>query len=465
MEIGKISQDIPNKSDVCIIGLGPAGLGATFTLLNADLELDVVCIDAGDIIENRKCIMLDGGQCDKKEPCSMISGIGGAFLMGGRKFSNLPAGSSLINILQSESLAQEKMNRALNILSNYISLHSPKTKKEEMDNIRKEFAKDGFDFRYYDSFLSSSMGLRTGFKEILEEISQAGISILPNTYLIDLKIKDDHFIINLKKNQKKYHLMTKYLILGVGRMGEDVIRELWKKEGLNGETNNLEVGVRLEFPTEIIPEIDRFHNDLKLLYKNLRSFCVCKNGKIAPYYKDGIICLDGYNDTENESGYTNFAINLRLTPSPQNEEYYLTIKKNIQEISKGLPIIQILPHYIQNTARTKENEDILTTMPTAIKGNINDIYPEPISNELKNGIIKFVDVLFKKKDWDKIAILAPSLEYTYPKFCINTDFSIKPRLYLIGDCTGHFRGGLQAFCSGIISAESIISNIRGKKDD
>ena len=81
---------------------------------------------------------------------------------------------------------------------------------------------------------------------------------------------------------------------------------------------------------------------------------------------------------------------------------------NIQEISKGLPIIQILPHYMQNIAGLKENKVIPTTMPTAIKGNINDIYPDPISTELRNGVIKFVEVLFEKQDWDKIAVLVSS---------------------------------------------------------
>lgn len=465
MEHRKLSENIPNLTDICIIGLGPAGLGAALALIKADLKLNIVCIDAGDIIENRTCNILDGGQCDKKYPCSMVSGIGGAFLLGGHKFSTLPAGSSLIKILHSESLAQEKMKQAFDLLSNYIYLHPPKVKNEHMDNITKEFAKNGFEFRYYDSFLSSSIGLRTGFEEILEDMSQAGISTFPNTYLKDLKIKNDHFSINLKRDNQNYHLKTKYLILGMGRWGEDVIRKLWEEEGLNGETNHLEVGVRLEFPTEIIPDIDRLHNDLKLLYKNLRSFCVCKNGRLAPYYKDGIISLDGYSDSEVRSDYTNFAINLRLTPSPLNEEYYRIIKRKIQEISKGLPIIQILPHYMQNIAGLKENKDIPTTMQTAIKGNINEIYPDPISTELRNGVIKFVEVLFEKQDWDKIAVLAPSLEYTWPKFCINPDFSIKPHLYLIGDCTGQFRGGLQAFCSGIISAESIISEERGRKDE
>lgn len=458
-------EDIPNQSDVCIIGLGPAGLGAALTLMKADLKLNVVCIDAGDIIENRTCNILDGGQCDEKYPCSMVSGIGGAFLLGGHKFSTLPAGSSLIKILHSEAVAQEKMKEAFDVLSNYISLHHPKVNNEDMDTITKEFAKKGFEFRYYDSFLSSSIGLRTGFDKILEDMSQAGISILPNTCLTDLRIKNDHFSINLNKSNKNYNLKTKYLILGMGRWGEDVIRKLWEEEGLNGETNNLEVGVRLEFPTEIIPEIDRLHNDLKLLYKNLRSFCVCKDGRIAPYYKDGIISLDGFSDSEVKSGYTNLAINLRLTSSQLNEEYYRTIKNNILKISKGLPIIQILPYYMQNIAGLNENKDISTTMPIAITGNINEIYPDPISTELRNGVIKFVDVLFEKQDWDKIAVLAPSLEYTWPKFCINPDFSIKPQLYLIGDCTGQFRGGLQAFCSGLISAESIISEVRGKKDE
>ena len=53
-------------------------------------------------------------------------------------------------------------------------------------------------------------------------------------------------------------------------------------------------------------------------------------------------------------------------------------------------------------------------------------------------------------------IFAPEVDYNGLSFPVNSDFSIIPRLYLIGDCTGRFRGILQAFCSGSICAESII---------
>lgn len=45
---------------VCVIGLGPAGLGAIHELSNSNLARETLCLDSGLAAENRRCQIING---------------------------------------------------------------------------------------------------------------------------------------------------------------------------------------------------------------------------------------------------------------------------------------------------------------------------------------------------------------------------------------------------------------------
>ena len=83
-----------NTFDVCIVGLGPAGLGVALRLA-ATPNIRMLCVDSGPGVENRYCSLLEDGPCRWARPCEMISGLGGAALLSGGKLSLYPAGRSM----------------------------------------------------------------------------------------------------------------------------------------------------------------------------------------------------------------------------------------------------------------------------------------------------------------------------------------------------------------------------------
>jgi len=82
-----------------------------------------------------------------------------------------------------------------------------------------------------------------------------------------------------------------------------------------------------------------------------------------------------------------------------------------------------------------------------------------ISEKIKNAVYYFVDRIFPKDYWENIVVFAPEIHYTGLSFPVKSDFSVIPKMYLIGECTGKFRGVLQSFTSGMFCAESIIGEI------
>jgi uncharacterized FAD-dependent dehydrogenase len=453
-----------SKCDVCIIGLGPAGIGAALTLANSSPTLRILCFDAGTLMDNKHCLILKNKACGKHKPCSIISGIGGSSLLSGHKISAFPAGSNIGTVIGTKDLANKKLTEALRILKSYLTLQKTNITKSDICFAQKLFAKKGFIYRYYDSYLCDQKSLKHAYNCMLSKFQKAGIDILLNSEVTDIIYENNHFILFVRKNAETFQVTCKYLIIGVGRLGRNFLKSLNKKLNLGGKENQLEIGVRLEFPQKIYPDIDKYHNDLKLLYKDIRSFCVCKGGKLAPYYLDDIFIIDGYYNPAEKTNFTNLAIVLRLESSNKNDKIFYEIKNKLLEISSGVPIRQMLTDYLNS----KTNREELATLHENsisfwVEGKIGQCFPEYLSKKIQEGVYKFVSATLHPGDWGKVSVFAPVIEYGGLNFPIGPDFSILPKMYLTGDCTGRFRGILQAFCSGLICAQNIVASINHEK--
>src|SRR5665647_2341693 len=62
--------------DVIIIGAGPAGMCAANELTNRGI--DVLIVDRGHDIKDRRCPMEDTGTCAECKQCDIMCGVGGA---------------------------------------------------------------------------------------------------------------------------------------------------------------------------------------------------------------------------------------------------------------------------------------------------------------------------------------------------------------------------------------------------
>ncbi len=447
------------KSKVCIVGLGPAGIGAALTISKSHLAPDTICLEAGPSIHGRRCQVLNGGHCINHDPCHIISGFGGCSLFG-TKISTFPAGEKFKFILGSEVEAKNKLLEACRVLRNYIKFKEINIPQHLVRKAKEIFEDYGFKYKYYDAYIINHKDLVKAYQEIFSQIKTSGISILLNTKVVDVDYSNEYFIVRASQKNCDLEIHTKYLILAIGRLGRDLLKYLNNKLNLKGIENYMDVGVRIEFPIDAYPDIDVYHKDLKLLFDNARTFCVCKGGKVITYHINGIHFTEGtiYSDyTE----FTNLAILVRIDP-PGTERIYEEIRQRILEISNGRPIYQSLNDYLSidfNFESKKVKIDVSNTY--WVPGNIDYIFPEEISKKIKIAVRYFVSKLLPKKYWAKTFVFAPELDYGGLCFSIGPDFSVHPNLYLIGDCTGKFRGILQAFCSGIICAENIIK--RDKK--
>jgi uncharacterized FAD-dependent dehydrogenase len=339
------------------------------------------------------------------------------------------------------------------------------TRAPQINAAKQFYEKHGFSFRYYDSYICHVQGLRDGYERMISDLHSAGIKILSNATVVSIgQLQDHSLLLTVRNESDEFHVVSNNVIVAVGRSGEMFLRSLNKQFTLGGRENHLEIGVRLEFPTKIYPDIDKGHRDLKLLFENYRTFCVCKGGGVISYQKDGLPILDGYYDFYNETSNTNLAIAMRLNPDEGNGRLLNEIKKRVSNIGNGRPVRQGLDTYlgVKTTSFMPAKITNIASSSRYQEGNINQCFPPRIARMVQKGVRKFALAFLPQTNWQEVDVLTPSIEYSWLQFPVDHSFAIAPGMYMVGDCTGKFRGLLQAFCSGAMCAEGIIYNARNK---
>ena len=124
--------------DICLIGLGPAGIGF-LSSLDEEMLKKSVCFEKGN--NNTICTCHTNSKCSECDSCNIVSGIGGASRFSCGKISNFPAGSGLLPFWDSkESSLVDFMNHHIDILKNELDMCKVFVSNENPPDFRLAFA-------------------------------------------------------------------------------------------------------------------------------------------------------------------------------------------------------------------------------------------------------------------------------------------------------------------------------------
>ena len=437
------------KTKVCIVGLGPAGMGAALRLSEDNKSIDLVCLDAGNPPEKRLCSKRSNQVCDEEEYCQVICGFGGCAYLSGGKVSDFPAGGGLASLIGSPEKTKKTLAQGLHELSCYVDLRRTNPNAAIIENERAFFERLGFEYKYYASYYCTHQRLAEGVKKIYEQLESKRIAMLFKRELVMVRRDREGFLLTVKHMDKRSEVYADCLILAVGRSGRDLLREVGHSLSLSGKENHLDIGVRLEFPTRLFTEKVKAHNDLKLVFGTARTFCVCKDGQVVRYFSNGFQLTEGRCTSGRKTGLTNLGITVRLPPANENVDLLNMLKEQMIRLKKGVVIHQGLDSYLNNGFNS-------TKLSTGQASDINAVLPISVSGSVREAVHYFASRFFSKRDWKYVTVFAPEIDFGGVAFPINDDFSIAPNLYLVGDCTGRFRGILQAWSSGMSCAQRIL---------
>ncbi|MBN2095407.1 MAG: NAD(P)/FAD-dependent oxidoreductase [Candidatus Aenigmarchaeota archaeon] len=448
-----------------IVGAGPAGLFAAHELAG---KCEVILIDKGKSTLERRCPMSSEKSCKNCQPCNIMCGVGGSGTYSDGKLHYTPV------------LSHEKI----------LDIYGPEEYEKLMEEVDEIFTKYGVDAEYYPKDMKKVQDLVEKCKKnsihlfvrrirhvgsdklpkvigsFEEALRKKGVKIKTGCYVEDLIIENGMLKGVVCSGEKIY---GDYVILAPGRYNASWMQGIAKKYGLGYTYEKVEVGVRVEFPSEVMKEYsDEMYEAVFLLRTPtfddvMRTFCPCPNGKVAMETYEGFVCVNGHSNSSHDSPNSNFAFvtEIQLTEPVENTILYAkSIAKLANTIGGGKPILQRLADLRSGRRSTWERikkSYVRPSLKAVIPGDISMAFPHRVVTNIIEGLERLNRVMPGINSGNTL-LYAPEIKLRSSK--IKTDGHLETclsGLYVAGDGAGVSGNIVGAAATGIIAARGILS--------
>jgi len=459
-----------NKCDIAIIGAGTSGIFAAYELINKNPSLDIIMLEQGNDIYNRKCPSVNRAtkDCINCRICSIMRGFGGAGAFSDGKYNFTTEFGGWLNEYISDEEVMDLINYVDSINVKFgATLEKHSTFTEEARSIEKKALENDLHLlKASVKHLGTENNLNI-LKKLFEYLSNK-IDILCHTAVKNILPSGNKYTLELEDGKK---IECTYLIAAPGRSGAEWFSNQCRKLGLNLINNQVDIGVRVELPAKVFEHITDVVYEAKLLYRTkqygdiVRTFCMNPYGYVVSENVDGIITVNGhsYTDPALRSENTNFAllVSNKFT-RPFNEPY--RYGKRIASLSNMLGGGVLVQRFGDLVKGVRTNEHRLTqsfTKPTlnATPGDLSLV----LTKRHLDNIIEMIYALDKiapgTANYDTL-LYGVEVKFYSARLELSNQLETKlPNMFAIGDGAGITRGLSQASASGVHVARKILERI------
>jgi uncharacterized FAD-dependent dehydrogenase len=303
-------------------------------------------------------------------------------------------------------------------------------------------------------------------------IIDQGVNMMMNTSLEDLIVEDGNCI-GVVTN--KGDVLGDNIVLGLGRYGNVLIGDLIEKYNIEKDKASIDIGVRVEVPSHIMDPLEDFY-EAKIVCKGrygdeARMFCYnrlraqCVNEK---YDVDGeaLVTVNGhaYSSDEMLTNTDNFAILVKRDFGDDIEKpidnYVLSTVKMVNSIANGNTIMQTLEDLKAFKRSTEDSIKRSNVTPTlkSYPGDLANAVPYRIMCTILDMIEELDNICEGINDGQNMILhgMEVKLHSNGVKVKDGSGKTNINGLYVIGDCSSHTRGNIQAASMGILCAEDIV---------
>jgi uncharacterized FAD-dependent dehydrogenase len=319
-------------------------------------------------------------------------------------------------------------------------------------------------------------------ESIREEIIRCGGEVHFNSKLTDLIVEDDQ-VKGVEINGQLNKDCSK-VILATGHSARDVFY-LLNNKGIALEFKPFALGVRVEHSQALIDQIQYGQEDrgeylppaaYSLVHntkdRGVYSFCMCPGGIVAPCATDnGEVVTNGWSPSKRNNPYSNSGIvtEVRWDDIPNFHQHGplagLEFQKSVEKAcwmaageTQRVPA-QRLVDFVEN--RVSKDLPKTSYHPGLVSANLNEILPDFIARNLREGFIKFNDKMRGYLTND--AVIHGTESRTSSPIRIPRDETLQHTtikgLYPCGEGAG-YAGGI---VSAAIDGQNIIQRIRSEK--
>ena len=241
-------------------------------------------------------------------------------------------------------------------------------------------------------------------------IQKNGGTVLFDTKLVDLELENDQVKkIIIEKNGQIEKMSVDKLVLAIGHSARDTYEMLYQK-GLEISQKPFAVGFRIEHLQSFINvhQYGKFAShprlkaaDYKLAVKTssgrgVYTFCMCPGGQVInSSSEEGGLVVNGMSNQARDDKNANSAILVTVGPDDFDGDHPLagvSFQRQLEQKAFELggqnyhvPVMRV-EDYINNTIALTSEEVNCSVLPAVKYANLNELFPEPINQALKEGL-------------------------------------------------------------------------------
>ncbi|MEA4885022.1 MAG: FAD-dependent oxidoreductase [Clostridia bacterium] len=456
--------------DVIVVGAGPAGIFAALELALKS-SLRILIVEKGRGIEGRVCPALQkSGVCLRCDPCSVVSGWGGAGAFSDGKLTlSTDVGGMLDNYIGKERLI-DLMKQVDEVYLEYGAPDSVWGEEDEKIAALKDratladLALVPAKIRHLGT--GRTARILSGMRERLEGRVDIDLSTQARTIVAMNGVVDG---IETSRGQ---FVQGKYVIVAPGREGAAWLAEQAALLRLRTAINPVDIGVRVELPAAVMEHITEVVYESKLVYYSrsfddkVRTFCMCPHGEVVTENNAGLVTVNGHTYSDCTTENTNFALLVSKTFTEPFKEPILYGKyvAGLANLLAGGVLVQRLGDLITGRRTTQDRLRKGTVTPTlkdATPGDLSLVFPYR----------HLVDIIEMLQALDKIApgvysrnTLLYGVEVKFYSNRLELTSALETQvknLFAAGDGAGVTRGLMQASASGVVAAREILARAGG----
>lgn len=430
-----------------VVGAGPAGLFATYTLA----------------INGYKPILLEQGKSIEEREKDVEDFINNRNL---NIKSNIQFGEGGAGTFSDGKLTTN-VNADLNktVLETFVKFGAPK------------------EIMYLSKPHIGTDNLRKVVKNMREEIIKLGGEVRFNTKVVDFEISSQY--INAIITDKNERIEADNVILAIGHSARDTFEKLYEKKMII-EPKPFSVGVRIEHKQSLINNA-QYGNETKLKlppaeYKlayhgedgrSCYTFCMCPGGYVmASSSEEGTIVTNGMSYFDRNGENANSALLVNIMPEDYLSKYNnhplggMFFQKELEQ--KAFEIAgsnynapaQRLGEYIKQDLKDSNQEVNPTYKPGITYCNLRELFPNYINKTLEEGIKYFGTKLNYFDDKNAVMTAVESRSSSPVRLVRDDDMnsSIKG-IHPCGEGAGYAGGIMTSAIDGIRVAKAIVTKM------